>query len=330
MPEYVIGVDGGNSKTDVVVATTSGRLLARHRGPGVNSPLSDPVAWREQLTTLVDEARQLAGVPAHQRARCAVYFLANIDLPVERRVARRELLRAAAADLVVVQNDTVGVLRAGGTRPWGVAVAAGAGINAVGVHPSARVARFLSLGDYTGDFGGGQHIGMLGLAAAVRDRDGRGPATMLSTSVPAFYGLRRPEEVAGAVHRGTIRYDELYVLAPVVFAAARAGDKPAVRIVETFADEVVTMVSALIRRLHLTRSDVDVILGGGTLQSGHTVVLDRVVQGITAYAPAARVSVLSVPPVFGAVVEAFDRVGADPAPLATVKDALAGAAGGPP
>ena len=327
MPEYVIGVDGGNSKTDVVVVTTSGRLLARHRGAGVDSPLSDPSAWRRQLTTLVDEARHLAGIPPDQPARCAVYFLANIDLPVERRIARRELLRAAAADLIVVQNDTVGVLRAGGSRPWGIAVAAGAGINAVGVHPSTRVARFLALGDYTGDFGGGHHIGMLGLAAAVRDRDGRGPATILSTSVPAFYGLRRPEDVAGAVHRGAIRYDELYVLAPVVFAAARAGDQPAVRIVETFADEVVTMVSALIRRLHLTRSDVDVILGGGTLQSGNGVVLDRVTRGIAAHAPAARVSVLGVAPVFGAVVEAFDRVGADRMPLATVRDALTGATG---
>jgi N-acetylglucosamine kinase-like BadF-type ATPase len=326
MPEYVVGVDGGNSKTEVVVVTTAGQLLARHRGAGVDSPLPDPAAWRRQLSAVVDEARQLAGVPEQQPARCAAYFLANIDLPVERRIARRELLRATAADLVVVQNDTVGVLRAGANRPWGVAVAAGAGINAVGVHPSTRVARFLALGDYTGDFGGGHHIGMLGLAAAVRDRDGRGPATILSTTIPAFYGLRRPQEVAAAVRRGTISYDELYVLAPVVFAAARAGDQPAVRIVESFADEVVTMVSALIRRLRLTRSDVDVILGGGTLQSGNGVVLDRVVRGITAHAPAARVSVLSVPPVYGAVVEAFDRAGADPAPLAAVRDALAGTA----
>ena len=113
MPEYVIGVDGGNSKTDVVVATTTGRLLARHRGPGVNSPLADPAAWRQRLTDLVDEARDMAGVPARGRARCAVYFLANVDLPAERRVARRELVRADRAELTVVQNDTVGILRAG-------------------------------------------------------------------------------------------------------------------------------------------------------------------------------------------------------------------------
>jgi N-acetylglucosamine kinase-like BadF-type ATPase len=321
-PDYVIGVDGGNSKTDVVIATTSGRLLARHRGAGVSSPLTDATAWRHRLTSLVDEARGKAGVPPESRARCAVYFLANVDLPVERRIARRELARTDQGELVVVQNDTVGVLRAGASRPWGIAVAAGAGINAVGVHPSARVARFLSLGDYTGDLGGGQDIGVLGLGAAIRARDGRGPATALSTSVPEYYGMRRPEDVAIAVHRGTIRYDELHVLAPVVFAVAAAGDRVAQDIVAAFAEEVVVMVGALIRRLHLTRTDVEVVLGGGTLQNGNGVLLDRVTAGILARAPRARVNVLAVAPVFGAVVEAFDRLGADGSALAGVRRAL--------
>jgi N-acetylglucosamine kinase-like BadF-type ATPase len=321
--DYVVGVDGGNSKTDVVIATTSGRLLARHRGPGVSSPLADPAAWRHQLVALVDEARRQAGVPPESRAGCAVYFLANVDLPVERRIARRELARGYEGALVVVQNDTVGVLRAGASRPWGIAVAAGAGINAVGVHPSARVARFLSLGDYTGDVGGGLNIGILGLAAAVRARDGRGPATALSASVPQYYGLRRPEDVAVAVHRGTIQYNELHVLAPVVFAAADAGDRVARDIVASFAEEVVIMVGALIRRLHLTRTDVEVVLGGGTLQNGNGVLLDRVTAGILARAPRAQVSVLTVAPVFGAVLEAFDRLGADAAALAGIKRALA-------
>jgi N-acetylglucosamine kinase-like BadF-type ATPase len=322
-PDYVIAVDGGNSKTDVVIATTSGRLLARHRGTGVSSPLTDAAGWRRRLSSLVDEARREAGVPPECRARCAVYYLANVDLPVERRIARRELARANQAELVVAQNDTVGVLRAGASRPWGIAVAAGAGINAVGVHPSARVARFLSLGDYTGDVGGGLNIGILGLAAAVRARDGRGPATALSVSVPQYYGLRRPEDVAVAVHRGAIQYNELHVLAPLVFAGAAAGDRVAQDIVTSFADEVVIMVGALIRRLHLARTDVEVVLGGGTLQNGDGVLLDRVTAGILTRAPRAQVSVLTVAPVFGAILEAFDRLGADARALSRIKRALA-------
>src|SRR5262245_30483665 len=175
MADHVVAVDGGNSKTDVVVASTSGRVLARTRGPGVLSPLLDPDGWRDRLATLVAEAQRAAGVRA--KAACAAYFLANVDLPVERRIARRELGRAGLAEVTVVGNDTLAVLRAGTSRDWGIAVVSGAGINAVGVHPSGRTAGFLAFGDYTGDSGGGIGLGIAALGAAVRARDGRGPAT---------------------------------------------------------------------------------------------------------------------------------------------------------
>jgi N-acetylglucosamine kinase-like BadF-type ATPase len=325
--EHVVAVDGGNSKTDVVVASTSGRLLARRRGPGVESPLADPPGWRDRLSSLVAEARSEAGIRSGVKAACAVYFLANVDLPVEQRIAHRELDRVGQAEVTVVRNDTLAVLRAGASREWGVAVVSGAGINAVGVHPSGRTAGFLALGDYTGDSGGGMALGIAALGAAVRARDGRGPATLLAASVPAHFGLRRPEDVAIAVHRGSIAYDGLGVLAPVLFAAAAAGDEVAAGIVGAFADEVATMATALIRRLRLTRTDVEVVLGGGTLQTGNGVLHDRVAAGVVAVAPRARVSVLDVPPVFGAVVEAWATVGAPEAALRRVRRALTPARG---
>ncbi len=310
MSDYVIGVDGGNSKTDVVVATTSGRLLARARGAGVPSPVPDPEKWRHEITTLVDVARAQAGVPIGSRAACAAYFLANVDLPSERRVAERELGTAGLAEVTVVRNDAMAILRAGAPRPWGIAVVAGAGINAVGVHPSGKVARFLALGAHSGDTGGGHWIGLSGLGAAVRARDGRGPGTVLARTVPEHYGLRRPDDVAIAVHRDDIGYRDLHALAPVVFRAATTGDAVAAGILATFGAEVVAMANALIRRLHLTRTDVDVVLGGGVLQAGHAPLIDQVRAGIASVAPLARVDVLRVPPVYGAVVEAFDHVGA--------------------
>jgi N-acetylglucosamine kinase-like BadF-type ATPase len=323
MPEHVIAVDGGNSKTDVLIASTSGRVLARRRGPGVVSPLPDPAGWRDGLVSLVAETRGQAGIRPGNKAACAVYFLANVDVPAERRIALRELGGSGQAEITVVRNDTLAVLRAGASRDWGVAVVSGAGINAVGVHPSGRTAGFLALGDYTGDSGGGIGLGVTGLGAAIRARDGRGPATLLTASVPELFGLRRPEDVAVAVLKGSVAHDELRMLAPVVFAAANAGDDVAAGIVGALADEVATMATALIRRLRLTRTDVEVVLGGGTLQTGNGVLHERVTAGITAVAPRARVAVLDVPPVFGAVVEAWATIGAAGTALRRIRRALA-------
>jgi hypothetical protein len=74
------------------------------------------------------------------------------------------------------------------------------------------------------------------------------------------------------------------VLAPVLFATAADGDAVATGLVDAFADEVAVMATALIRRLRLTRSDVEVVLGGGTLQTGNGVLHDRVAAGIAAVA----------------------------------------------
>jgi N-acetylglucosamine kinase-like BadF-type ATPase len=310
MPEHVIGVDAGNSKTDVAVVSASGRLLARARGLGVDSPIGRVAEWRDQLVGLVELALADAGIRRSRPAAAAVYYLANVDVAQERRIARQQLDSARLARRTVIGNDTLAVLKAGASRPWGIAVVAGAGINAVGVHPSGRTAGFLALGDYTGDSGGGHDIGVGGLGGAVRHRDGRGPATVLTQTIPAFYGLRRPEDVAVAVLHGEIAHDDLNQLAPLVFAAAAEGDAVAVRIMAEFADEVVTMASALVRRLHLTRSDPEVVLGGGVLQAGEAWLLGRIEAGVTAVAPSAQVSVLDVSPVYGAVAEALRQAGA--------------------
>jgi N-acetylglucosamine kinase-like BadF-type ATPase len=321
--EYVIGVDGGNSKTDVVVASTDGELLARTRGPGVDSPLADLARWRGTLTGLVDDARRRANVGIETRAAAAAYFLANVDLPAEQDLARKELTAATPATEVAVHNDALAVLRAGGTRPWGVAVVAGAGINAIGVDEDGRTEGFLALGDITGDAGGGQDLGVSGLGAAMRAVDGRGPATALTAAVPAHFGLATPTDVAIAVHDGVIAHGDLHVLAPVVFATAAAGDPVARKILSAFADEVATMANALIHRLRLEDTDVDVVLGGGTLHRGNRQVFEQVVAGVTAIAPHARVSVLKVSPVYGALVEAFGLAGADRHGLDALRDALA-------
>jgi N-acetylglucosamine kinase-like BadF-type ATPase len=323
MADYIIGADGGNSKTDVVLVSTTGRLLARVRGGGVRSPLDDPPAWAKALTSLVDEAKAAAQIPVDQQALCAVYYLANVDLAPERRVAQRELHASGQAAMTVVQNDTLAVLRAGASRPWGVAVVSGAGVNAVGVHPSGRTAGFLAFGYYTGDTGGGRDIGWKALALAVRFQDGRGQPTSLAKTLPAFYGLRTPMAVAIAVHDGDIAHRDLTRVAPLVFAAARDGDAVATGILAAFADEVAVMAGALIRRLHLVRSDVEVVLGGGTLQTGDAVVFERICERLAASAPSAQVSVLDVSPVFGAVVEAFDRVEVDAAARTAARRALA-------
>ena len=183
-------------------------------------------------------------------------------------------------------------------------------MNAAGLAPDGREARLAALGDISGDWGGGTDVGWAGLAAAVRARDGRGPRTALERDVPAHFGLRSavdarppPSTTAGSTSGGSRE------LSPVVFAAAAAGDAVARAIVDRLADELTAMAGAMLRRLHLTRLDPDVVLGGGVFRTDEAGFYERLDGSIRGIAPRARLVRLSAPPVAGAALSALDRLG---------------------
>ena len=135
-------------------------------------------------------------------ARHLAAYVAGADLPVEEEaLAAAFAADAAGPSTVEVGNDTFALLRAGASRPWGVAVVCGAGINCAGIGPDGTPRRFPALGRLTGDWGGGHHLGEEALWHAVRAEDGRGPQTALATAVPAYFGRATAETRAGRALR---------------------------------------------------------------------------------------------------------------------------------
>jgi N-acetylglucosamine kinase-like BadF-type ATPase len=239
-----------------------------------------------------------------------VFAAAGADLPTDERRLATSLAGIGWASTDLVRNDTFAVLRTGTDRPVGVAVVCGAGINCVGVGSDGRVFRFPAVGAISGDWGGGFDVGMAGLGAAVRGRDGRGPRTELERAVPEHFGLRTPAAVVKALHVGHLEVRRILELPPVVFAVAERGDEPARSIVEHLADEVVAMASAAIRRLRLTRAEFDVVLGGGMFLGADGSLLGRIGDGIARIAPRAAVVRITAPPLVGAVLLGLDHLGA--------------------
>jgi N-acetylglucosamine kinase-like BadF-type ATPase len=306
----VLGIDGGNSKVDVALATTTGELLAAARGPTVSHQQTQLTAGLERLDEMVRSLAEEAGL-ADQRpyADIAVASLAGADYPGDIRQLQHGIERLGIAKRVVVVNDTIGALRAGVSRSWGGVLVCGQGINASVVAPDGRMAGYPAVGEIAGDWGGGGGIGMAALQAAVRGRDGRGPHTAFERSVPAFFGLKRPGDVTRAMYDGRIgAYLGSSRLAPLVFREARAGDTVARSIVERLATELAAMLNALVRRLHLSRLDLEVVLAGGVFRTDEPEFYASLERQIRAVTPRARLVHLRCPPVAGSVLLGIDRL----------------------
>jgi len=308
----VLAVDGGNTKTDLALLESSGRLLALVRGGGSSAHHLGVEGCIAVLEGLLESAitRAGPGPPDRPLAATAQILLAGADLPEERSALRTEIEQLGWSDRLVIDNDTPALLRAGTDRGWGIGVVCGAGINCLGVAPDRREARFLALGQISGDWGGGADVGLAALAAAARSTDGRGPRTVLESAVPAHFGLAEPLELSRALHLRRIPTARIGELAAVVLAASDE-DPVAAGIVRRLADEVIAFASAAICRLELMEADPDVILGGRLLRSVPPSVVDTIARGVHEVAPNARVVVAPSEPIVGAALLGLDALAAD-------------------
>jgi N-acetylglucosamine kinase-like BadF-type ATPase len=300
----VIGVDGGNSKTELLVATLAGEPLAYVRGPGSNSHGLGADGSVAVIADLVARAR--VETPFDHGA----FYLCGADVPSDIAALAQAVNARGWVRQATVDNDTFALLRTGTHAADAVAVVCGAGINCVGRATDGRTARYPALGWETGDWGGSEALGREVVFCAARAEDGRGEATALVDVVRAHFGTESVAALGEDLHYGRVREQRLGELAPAVVAAAEAGDAVARRLVERLADEVVLLALKALRDLNLDSRPADVVLGGGMLRRGEGPLHAEIVSRLSARAPAARPLVPSEPPVLGAVLAALDTAGA--------------------
>jgi N-acetylglucosamine kinase-like BadF-type ATPase len=316
-----LAIDGGNSKTDAVIGTEHGDVLAYVRGPGTCHQNIGLASTMTRLAALVARALAAAGLPADPPLDRADVFLAGADLPAEIAMLSEAIQARGWSSTLRLSNDAIALLRAGTDAPDAVAVVCGQGVNCVARRGDGRGLQFPSLGLVSGDWGGGGQLGQLALWHAVRADDGRGPATSLGRAIALHYGLSSAEELGFEIHLGH-RDGDLGELAPLVFREAEAGDEVAASLVAQQAAEIVTMATAAARRLDLTDEPFAVVLGGGVVRARHPLLINPVVSGIQAVAPKASVTVVDAPPVLGAALFSLDGLGADAAAAVALRAAL--------
>jgi N-acetylglucosamine kinase-like BadF-type ATPase len=319
----LLAVDGGGSKTDVLVLAVDGTVLAHTRGGGSCPQVIGVAPALAVIDELVREA--LAQVSRPRVLRVGVY-LSGLDLPVEIETFSAALhalpwfLQAAG---VVVENDTFALLRAGTASHEAVAVVCGTGINCVGRRADGVTARFPALGRISGDWGGGFELGEQAVWHAARALDGRGGPTILATLVPAALGRPTMAAVIEDLHFGHLDHDDIALLSPVLLDAAGRGDRVAIGVVERQADEIAALALAALRRLGLDDAAVPVVLGGGVLAARDDALTEGIRSRIAAGAPGAHLVFVADRPVLGAAFLVLEAHGAPSSALDRARQTLA-------
>jgi N-acetylglucosamine kinase-like BadF-type ATPase len=308
----VLGVDGGDAKTELVVASADGELLHYVRGPGSSAYEVGADAYIDVVADVI--ARTGLDGPVEHGA----FLLCDADIPehiaeLSDAVARQGLVQDA-----IVENDAFALLRIGSGDGNAVAVACGAWLSCIGRAADGRIVRYPDPGWQTGTWGGSETFGRRGLFFAVRAEDGRSDPTALVDIVRTHFDAKTATRVGEAVHHGRLPAVRLAELAPAAITAAAAGDTIARRLVAQLADEIAVLATKALRDLGAVEADV--VLGDGLLHGG--LLVDEVAARLPAGACPA---VVGEPPALGAALAGLDAAGAAPEAEARLRAAVSAA-----
>ncbi len=310
----VLGVDAGATKTFALIADERGRILGFGQGGPGNHQVAGPEPALAEIRRACEEALARAG--ASPPVELGFFGLAGADLPVDFALLTPAIEDMGLAQQVRIKNDTMVALRAGLKRSWGVAVICGTGFNAGGIGPDGREVQLPGLGALSGDWGGGGDIAREVIRLICRAWDGRGQPTMLTEMVLEALGLPSVEELISQLYQSEFDYypgqfdqRRLLDLVPLVFEAAYQGDQVAQDLLVRVGTEVGITASAIIKRLGVEDTDVEVVLGGSVFKGKGPLLVDTVTQVVHRVAPRATIVLPEFEPVVGAVFLALESLG---------------------
>lgn len=332
----VTGIDGGGSTTRAALVSTDGRVLGIGRaGPGNIHDIGREGVLANLGSALAEAWRRAGGTPAPTEA--AFFGMASVVTGEEREVIRtiaRELGVAPAAR-VGVDHDLRIALAGGLAGESGIVLIAGTGSSCYGRTGDGRSWKAGGWGSRLDDGGSSAYLGLQAMIAAVREYDGRGAATVMSSRVMEALDIHEMRQILGRVDAGGLTRQDIAALSRVVIGAASEGDGVAVEIIRRGVEELALLVETVARKLGWLEPTgterVRVTVTGGLGQSG-PVYREPLYEAIRRRVRGAKLIEPRLEPVGGAVMLAMDSLGesTDEGIVASLcKGGLASSTGGP-
>lgn len=267
MADFVIGVDGGGTKTLGAIAGADGVIIAQHE-VGSTNPHSNPMeVVRGNLDTLTRHLLQAAQAqPGDVKAICL--GMAGVDRPEDKPMVRDLVNEFLPNARVMPVNDGVIALTGGALRPYGIIVISGTGSIAFGINEKGERIRAGGWGHILGDEGSGYTIALHGLRTIMHALDGRIEPTRLKDLMLGHLGLERPEQLLGWLRDSQPNKADIAAMSGLVHKAASEGDDAAKKLLLAQADELADIAAAVSRRLFpADKTDYEVIVAGGNLRN---------------------------------------------------------------
>jgi N-acetylglucosamine kinase-like BadF-type ATPase len=311
--EYVLSVDGGNTKSIALVSKLDGSVVGVGRG-GCSDIYTnaDPEVPLRELDSAVWSALGMAGAEAPDLVAGA-FSLAGADWPEDFAFIRDAMARRGLGKKILVVNDSVGALRAGSASGPAVVVVCGTGAAIAARGADGTVWH----NSWWQDPQGGHHLGTRALRAVYRAELGVDPPTSLTGAVLKHFGQETVEDVLhlfttrAAFHGSEPPRGQVSGLARVLLDAAVKGDETAARIVREHGEALGDYALAAARRVGILDLPFTLVLSGGVLRHASSLLPESLVARVQVTSPGAKPVYTPFEPAVGALFLALEAAGVE-------------------
>ena len=271
---FYLGVDGGGTKTALILINESGKVLAKTIQKGCS-----------YLQLAKEEVYEILKTGILELCQQAEIEITNINysfwgLPVYGEIPEAtSFLEATVASILDNNNFTCSNdVEAG----WAGSLACQPGINLVGGtgaigfgrDKSGKSARASGWDYFLGDEGSAYWLGKRALSLFSKEADGRSEKTPLYYLLREKLDLKNDLDLIAVVHDSLqLKRDKIAQLALILYEAALAGDEKALQIYDEAAYEHSLTINALLAKLDFSANEQILIsYSGGVFRAGDLIL----------------------------------------------------------
>lgn len=233
--EVFAGIEGGASKSECVLLSKDGKILAQSKGLGTNQWLVGVDETARRINGMLAEAKAAAGIPLDAEIVSLGMSLSGADKP-EAKVAILAAVKqhtACQAETYHICTDTFGSIAAAvGPGKAGIVLIAGTGSNCALVNPDGSLGNCGGWGHFFGDQGSAFDIAHTTIKTIFEVSDQYvpapgGPVDRLRDEMLQYFGKRNLQDMLSIFYppaKEGFKKDKYALFALNVVKAAQEGD----------------------------------------------------------------------------------------------------------
>lgn len=304
--KYVIGIDGGGTKTHSILANENGETLFECYGGPSNFLIIGTEQVSETILELINKSVEHLNISISDISSVLIGTTG-----AGRRVDAEKLENDFNAYLTSqnislsdfrVESDARVALEGAFSGAPGSILIAGTGSIMFGKDENNNVHRVGGFGRFIGDEGSGYLIGKKGLAAVAKSFDGRGRNTMLTNLLQQKFNISSSENLINEIYKNNF---DIASVAPLVLEAAEKGDPISFQILEQETDELLLHIKAM--REKILTKPLSISFVGGIL-SNQNLYSQKLIEKIVISFDDVAIKEKEHSPAYGAVLMALNRI----------------------